>query len=196
VTETLTGNDMDNTIIVYSSDNGGCHLSGGYNYPLRGGKHFLWEGGTRVHSFVHYQQLPQTAKGGVYKGLMHISDWLPTLLSATGIGYNSSSDGHLDGVDQWDNIRELNRTSPRTSLIYNIDRWETITDNDTGLQHLSPMHNIRAAGQRNGFKLIMNEYGTDWYSPHKNYSSVDLNGGIQNCATTPVSNISNFLFLI
>lgn len=39
---------LDNSIIVVASDNGGCPLKGGSNYPLRGIKHSYWEGGTKV----------------------------------------------------------------------------------------------------------------------------------------------------
>lgn len=39
---------LDNSIIVVASDNGGCPLKGGSNYPLRGIKHSYWEGGNKV----------------------------------------------------------------------------------------------------------------------------------------------------
>lgn len=39
---------MENSIIVVTSDNGGCTTDGGNNYPLRGGKQSMFEGGFKV----------------------------------------------------------------------------------------------------------------------------------------------------
>ena len=49
----------DDAILVYSGDNGGCPQFGAYNYPLRGMKNFLFEGGLRVHGWVHSALLPR-----------------------------------------------------------------------------------------------------------------------------------------
>lgn len=48
--------DDGNTIIIMSADNGGPTTTGdgigSSNYPLRGGKHSIWEGGTRVTAWI------------------------------------------------------------------------------------------------------------------------------------------------
>ena len=44
---------MDNTLVVLASDNGGCPSSGGSNFPYRGFKHTLFEGGVRTPAFVY-----------------------------------------------------------------------------------------------------------------------------------------------
>ena len=45
------------TVIVFMSDNGGADK--GSNWPLRGGKNSVWEGGTRTPAFVHYPRSEQ-----------------------------------------------------------------------------------------------------------------------------------------
>ncbi len=67
---------------MLAADNGGIPSGGGNNWPLRGTKNSLWEGGLRGVGFVHGKQLAQT--GLINKQLMHVSDWLPTLVNVAG----------------------------------------------------------------------------------------------------------------
>lgn len=90
VLETLYEADMlDNTIIVLSTDNGGLPFGDqsnrGYNFPLRGAKGTLWEGGTRGSAFIWSPLLNQNRR--VSDQMLHITDWLPTLYSAAGMRY-------------------------------------------------------------------------------------------------------------
>eukprot|EP01035_Chromulina_nebulosa_P019029 gene19029-24849_t len=108
---------IDNTYLIFASDNGGCGPSGAFSGPLRGTKGTLFEGGIKVDSFI-YSPLLQ-ASSILYDGLFHISDWLPTILSLVDITYEPDSDYQLDGVDHsyaWFD----DSLSPRSTLLYNI----------------------------------------------------------------------------
>ena len=68
--------------MIVSTDNGGIPRAGGYNWPLRGHKGSLWEGGVRGVGFVHGKMLQKT--GIKCKELLHVTDWYPTLLYLAG----------------------------------------------------------------------------------------------------------------
>ena len=77
---------------------------GGNNWPLRGQKFTLWEGGIRGVGFVSGPLLPLSRRGVVETGLLHVSDWFPSLVTAAG---GSTTGLKLDGVDNWDLIRQV-----------------------------------------------------------------------------------------
>ncbi|XP_065174838.1 arylsulfatase B-like isoform X2 [Sycon ciliatum] len=104
----------ENSVIVFTTDNGGLVHAGGNNYPLRGQKFTLWEGGTRGSAFVSGPLLNKT--GYIYPGLVHVVDWYPTLVEVAG-GDVSSLD--VDGYPMWSHFSN-NLTSPRTSFPYLI----------------------------------------------------------------------------
>eukprot|EP00595_Chromulina_sp_UTEXLB2642_P002161 CAMPEP_0196767784 /NCGR_PEP_ID=MMETSP1095-20130614/41957_1 /TAXON_ID=96789 ORGANISM="Chromulina nebulosa, Strain UTEXLB2642" /NCGR_SAMPLE_ID=MMETSP1095 /ASSEMBLY_ACC=CAM_ASM_000446 /LENGTH=514 /DNA_ID=CAMNT_0042136431 /DNA_START=150 /DNA_END=1694 /DNA_ORIENTATION=+ len=94
----IDNNLMDNTYIIFASDNGGCYRTGGFNGPYRGSKGSLFEGGVKVDSFISSPLLKKS--GLVYDKLFHVSDWFPTILSLVDASnYVENSDKSLDGVD-------------------------------------------------------------------------------------------------
>jgi len=92
---------LSNTYIIFTSDNGGCYNAGGRNGPLRGNKGTLYEGGTKVDAFVYSKKLSSKQAGSTYGGLMHVSDWFPTLVDMAGVSYDADDDYALDGTSQW-----------------------------------------------------------------------------------------------
>ncbi|CAG9559971.1 unnamed protein product [Danaus chrysippus] len=120
IVKTLSEKGMlDNTIIVFVSDNGGIttQMNANYasNYPLRGLKMSPFEGGIRVNGLIWSKNL--TRSKHLWKGYMHVSDWLPTLLKAVG----TESAKEIDGLDLWDNI--LTNTKSKRDMIVEIDDY-------------------------------------------------------------------------
>ena len=84
--------DADNTLVVFTSDNGGERFSD--NWPLVGGKMDLTEGGIRVPWIAHWPALIQP--GGVSAQQCLTMDWSATMLAAAGVAADAAYP--LDGV--------------------------------------------------------------------------------------------------
>lgn len=54
---------------------------------------------------------------GLGRNLVHITDWMPTLLRLAGLPSATSQLG-LDGVDQWDAL--LDSPPARREMVYNL----------------------------------------------------------------------------
>ena len=110
---------LDNTIIVFTTDNGGPANGFDFNYasnfPLRGVKAHLWEGGVRGVGFVNSKLIKEP--GRVSKELFHITDWLPTFYELAG---GNSSLLQVDGYSVWNSLSN-NKPSPREDVLLNID---------------------------------------------------------------------------
>ncbi|XP_052873087.1 arylsulfatase B-like [Anopheles cruzii] len=116
-------NMVENSIILFLADNGaptvGIHANSGSNYPLRGQKASPWEGAVRGVAFIWSPLL--TARGYVSEQWIHVSDWLPTLGRAAGIGAIPRTDSPIDGQDQWSALQSGSGLGPRSVVMNNVE---------------------------------------------------------------------------
>ncbi len=135
-------NLLDNTIIIFASDNGGATSGmfatgarskkeleteeGGLareakapasNAPFRGGKGSLHEGGVRVPAFVSW---PKHLKPSVVNEPVHMVDIMPTLLALSGA--KGSPDHPMDGKDAWPVIAD-GAPSPHEDILINVEAF-------------------------------------------------------------------------
>jgi len=119
---------MDNTYIIFASDNGGCYMGGGMSGPLRGTKGTLLEGGTKVDAFIYSPTLlPDAAIGATFAPLMHVSDWFPTILDMVNINsFEPETNYELDGYSQYDTFSDPQSSGNREYVLYNA--YSNVTD--------------------------------------------------------------------
>jgi len=114
----------DRTIIVFTSDNGGNAsplANGTGNWPLRGGKGWLYEGGIRVPLIIRW---PGSVRpGSVSAALVTSSDLFPTLLQMAGLDLRP--DLHRDGLSLLPVLQETGDL-PREALFWH---WPHYSNN-------------------------------------------------------------------
>lgn len=103
----------ENTLILFTSDNGSRGDHGGSNAPLRGAKQSTWEGGMRVPMIAHWPG--HVPAGQVLDGIACNIDLLPTLVGLAGAGLPEKA---IDGVDLWGWLSGQCGRSPRDKLYY------------------------------------------------------------------------------
>ena len=170
----------DNTILVFSSDNGG-ELNVTSNAPLRGGKSQLYEGGIRVPMIVRWPgQVP--ANTVCDEPTMNI-DFYPTFLAAAGIEPDKAQT--LDGTSilaTWKNPKQKNEHST-LCWHYPLDKphflggvsggairdgdWKLIEHFDTGERELfsladDPSEKTNVAGKHPDKVKILVKKLEDW----------------------------------
>ncbi len=130
----------ENTLIIFSSDNGGPRnavvASGAHskeerteggvkegslpasNGNLRGGKGSLYEGGVRVPTIFNW---PAKLKPRVVDEPLHMVDIMPTALALAGATVNPA-DKPLDGKDIWATVAE-GKPSPHDDILVNVEAF-------------------------------------------------------------------------
>ena len=119
-------NILDNTIIVFTADNGAHFGQKGSNFPLRGGKNSLFEGGVRAVSFINSPLLNTT--GYTNTNLHHVTDWYATFQKMAGDQPEKYSKPQLpiDGVDIWESVS--NNKPCRDEVLMNLRDHKMIQD--------------------------------------------------------------------
>lgn len=120
-------NLYDNSVIFFSSDNGGPIYSNGgagaNNYPLKGGKVSNWEGGIRVNAWVSGGALPKKMRGQKLEGLTTIWDWWATFAAIGGISDitdHAAAEAKLPPIDSlnlWPYLSGKTAVSPRNQVL-------------------------------------------------------------------------------
>lgn len=179
---------LDDTLIVFSTDNGGSinygQGIGSENYPLRGGKHSIWEGGTRGTAFIWAGNrtglVSNERKGSTIDNLMHGVDWLPTFCNVAGLNASQCrpfSGVSLDGIDQSGPLFQ-NATTVRHEVLYG--RHDSLTDVFPGYD--------TALRDSEGWKFIQGWGG----KPH--FWSQPVNGSLLSALETSSVNYQDLLF--
>ena len=94
----------EETIILFSSDNGGAAYAGGGadNFPLRGGKGDTYEGGIRVIAAMKWKG--KIEAGSKFSSIMTVMDVFPTLASAAEVPMLNTKE--IWGRDMWPGMRD------------------------------------------------------------------------------------------
>ena len=131
--ETLKCLDLlDNTIIVFASDNGAVTYNPredtaqypgrhedmprtGSNYPLRGHKGQLYDGGIRTPAIISW---PAKLRPRKFDQPIHIADWMPTFAAL--LGFTPSFDPQWDGVNILPVLLEQEEQVPERIFYWNL----------------------------------------------------------------------------
>ena len=108
----------NNTLMIISADNGAAECAGS-NFPLKGAKYTLFEGGVRSLAFANGGVLPDSMRGKTSEGFIHLADWYPTFCKMAGVDPSDSGTGKLpvDGLDVWRIISGENVTTQHEEIV-------------------------------------------------------------------------------
>eukprot|EP00752_Nemacystus_decipiens_P016039 g14340.t1 len=127
-----------------------------------------------VPAFIYSEShIPEGRRGTEYNGLMHVTDWLPTLATAAGLELDGSA-GPLDGIDHWDQIRagpldgidhweylvntefSDSNDSPRQEMMYNFDPYILWADSGGSIEN-AELNVAQGAFRQGNYKYLSKE---------------------------------------
>ena len=112
----------DDTLVIFSSDNGSLAQDGGSNDPLRGTKRTTWEGGMRVPCIMRWPG--RITAGQVVDDVTSAIDLYPTLASICGA--ELPNDRTIDGLDLTPRLLGDERSARDTFFYYNMNDLEAV----------------------------------------------------------------------
>ncbi|HSI36671.1 MAG TPA: sulfatase-like hydrolase/transferase [Tepidisphaeraceae bacterium] len=130
----------DNTIVVFTSDNGAT--KDGSNLPFRGGKHTIYEGGTRLPTVIRWPRGKVTGRS--WDGLCGATDVFPTLIAMADLKMPETRP--LDGKNVWPALRD-DAPSPVDSYYWSWHAEDAIRTADWRLHRYydhTELYDIRA----------------------------------------------------
>jgi arylsulfatase A-like enzyme len=142
----------ENTLVVFTSDNGGLLSSGANNGPWRSGKTHMYEGGLRVPFAARW---PARIAAGSHQARIALSmDLFPTALEAAGVAIPGNIDGlsflpTLRGEQQPAAARDLYFVRREGGPMYQGKTIEALTQGDWKIVQDSPfapleLYNLKA----------------------------------------------------
>lgn len=143
--------EIENTIILFMSDNGGYSLQGRtppfhtQNKPLRSGKGSAYEGGIREPMIIYWNGV--TKPNTTIEESVIIEDFFPSILEMANIkDYNTIQ--NIDGISFIPLLKDKKIKNKRRSLIWNMpNNWISGNNREAGI---GPTCTIR----RGDYKLI------------------------------------------
>ncbi|XP_025101755.1 arylsulfatase I-like [Pomacea canaliculata] len=105
-------------LLMVTSDNGGDSPYGASNWPLRGKKSTVFEGGTLVPAFMYSRVLFPDAPRD-YNGLLHVTDLPVTIINLANNSTTPVVIPNVDGKNQWLAIKQ-NGSSKRDKMVYQM----------------------------------------------------------------------------
>lgn len=146
---------LDNTIVVFFTDNGSSFGKHYYNAGMKGGKTELWEGGHRVPLFIKGPE-KYIGKPQVIDTLCHVQDLLPTLSSMSGV---QGVPPDLDGIDLTPLLTGQRSQLEDRMLVVNFSRMPqrvNFPDQDSPASNAVPKMN-NAAVMWNKWRFLNNK---------------------------------------
>lgn len=133
----------DNTLVIFISDNGGQHswqsntdyqgkyankphMVLGNNYPLRGWKGDLYEGGIRVPAFVSW---PKQLESRIFNFPIHVSDWLPTICGLLK-DEKSLKQSNIDGTNIWGTLTGVQSPLSNRPMYWKTNNTYAVRDDN------------------------------------------------------------------